>query len=120
MCPAAIARKRAHDKAWQRSHYLRRTRKPGRARTRIKNYDNLVSVAGEICAICNKSRGKQRLNIDHCHVTGKTRGLLCAGCNRGIGFFDDDTNRLSKAIAYLEKFRRPATQDGIRCRSFRA
>jgi len=41
--------------------------------------------------------------MDHCHKTNKIRGLLCGKCNSAIGFFDDDTELLEKAIDYLKK-----------------
>ena len=41
------------------------------------------------------------LAIDHCHSTGKIRGLLCDRCNHGLGHFKDDINLLIKAIEYL-------------------
>ena len=43
------------------------------------------------------------LYIDHCHKTGKVRGLLCDRCNRSIGLLKDDVNILTKAIEYLNK-----------------
>ena len=57
------------------------------------------------CAICGShdiELGK-RLVVDHDHDTGKVRGLLCAACNSGIGFFKDKTAILRKAIEYLIK-----------------
>lgn len=40
--------------------------------------------------------------VDHCHDTGKVRGLLCFNCNVGIGSLQDDIEMLRKAIKYLE------------------
>ena len=60
-----------------------------------------------LCAICGKPetavvRGNRiSLAVDHCHETGKVRGLLCRACNNAIGAFNHDINVLNKAIAYL-------------------
>lgn len=51
------------------------------------------------CVICGTTEGK--LCIDHCHTTNKIRGWLCDKHNRGIGYFDDDTQLMLKAINYL-------------------
>ena len=51
------------------------------------------------CAICGTTEGK--LCIDHCHTTNKIRGWLCDKHNRGIGYFDDDTQLMLNAINYL-------------------
>lgn len=53
------------------------------------------------CAICNKE--EVELHIDHCHKTGKIRGLLCQKCNTGIGLLGDDLLILNKAVKYLNE-----------------
>lgn len=57
------------------------------------------------CAICGgppNGPGK-RLHIDHCHDTGRIRGLLCGKCNTMIGLADNDPERLMAAAMYLER-----------------
>jgi hypothetical protein len=52
------------------------------------------------CAICKCTEG--RLVLDHCHLTGKWRGLLCDDCNHGLGKFKDSVENLQGAIDYLK------------------
>lgn len=68
-------------------------------------YQDLLKSQDYKCAICGLSestKGKG-LSVDHCHTTGKVRGLLCTNCNLGIGSFTDDIQKLKLAISYLEK-----------------
>jgi len=67
-----------------------------------EQYNYMVSSQNNMCAICNNPSHKT-LHIDHDHVTGKVRGLLCSNCNTGIGFFKDDISLLNNAIDYLAK-----------------
>jgi hypothetical protein len=54
------------------------------------------------CKICGTKPSTQRgLHVDHCHTTGAVRGLLCHGCNTGIGAMKENPEILSKAIEYL-------------------
>jgi hypothetical protein len=56
------------------------------------------------CQICFKaltSERYSRMAVDHCHSTGKIRGILCVKCNTALGLFDDDTDRLRQAVLYL-------------------
>lgn len=63
------------------------------------DYEELMCRQQGRCAICQ--RESSRLYIDHCHVTGVVRGLLCLACNVGLGQFQDDPERISRAITYL-------------------
>lgn len=60
-----------------------------------------------LCAICEvvleEGRGKDKLAVDHDHVTGVIRGLLCQQCNSGLGYFRDNPLILQAAIAYLAR-----------------
>jgi hypothetical protein len=54
------------------------------------------------CKICgNKPTTQRGLHVDHCHKSGVVRGLLCHGCNTGLGNMKEDPEILLKAIAYL-------------------
>lgn len=55
------------------------------------------------CAICLRS--ERKLQIDHDHVTGKVRGLLCGECNRAIGSLNDSQAALLRAVEYLNESR---------------
>jgi hypothetical protein len=50
------------------------------------------------CSIC---RSKRILHIDHDHLTGRVRGILCVNCNIGLGNFRDNIELLERAIIYL-------------------
>lgn len=71
-------------------------------------YDQMLVNQNGACAICKqpetlKKQGKiMRLNVDHCHKTGRVRGLLCTRCNRGMGLLGDDAQRLRAAAEYIE------------------
>jgi hypothetical protein len=58
------------------------------------------------CAICGASFGNQPYRIDHCHKTGRVRGLLCVSCNTGIGLFKDNPGLLLNAMRYLSENRK--------------
>jgi hypothetical protein len=66
----------------------------------VEEYDALWAAQGERCSICREVPLK-RISVDHCHITGRVRGLLCTRCNFGIGNLRDDPDFLQRAIEYL-------------------
>lgn len=71
----------------------------------LEEYNELLKKQNNVCAICGSSSGEKSFSVDHDHITGKVRGLLCRGCNVGIGNLKDDPELLEKAIIYIKKFR---------------
>jgi hypothetical protein len=69
-----------------------------------EQYNELFNKQNGCCAICKKHQSilKEKLNVDHNHLTGKIRGLLCTKCNRSLGNFNDDANILDNASNYLK------------------
>ena len=55
---------------------------------------------GKTCEICFSS---EKLVVDHCHDTLKIRGVLCGKCNKALGFFEDDANRIKMAAKYIDR-----------------
>lgn len=72
----------------------------------LDDYIEIHNKQNGLCSICKKENTSgphtKKLVVDHCHKTGKVRGLLCDKCNRALGQFDDDIERLLSAINYLK------------------
>ena len=69
-----------------------------------EKYDEMLSNQDGGCAICGTPESESKrgvLFVDHCHVSGDVRGLLCHYCNSAIGYFKDDKELMSKAMEYL-------------------
>ncbi len=72
----------------------------------LDEYNRLLAAQNHCCAICGKPESdykRKNLSVDHCHDTGKVRGLLCNQCNMGIGQLNDDYITTQRAAAYLMK-----------------
>lgn len=79
----------------------------------LSEYNSMLEKQNNVCYICKKPESKkfkgneervQPLSVDHCHKTGKVRGLLCDSCNNGLGNFFDNIEYLQNAIDYIKKF----------------
>ncbi|GAA1798127.1 recombinase [Planosporangium flavigriseum] len=77
-----------------RQYHLRRRYRIGQ-----KEFGALLAEQGGVCAICGTPDPER---VDHDHVFGNVRGILCFNCNGGLGQFSGDVRRLSEAIRYLK------------------
>lgn len=66
----------------------------------VAELDSLYEFQDGLCGICSRTLGKKYC-IDHCHETNVVRGLLCTGCNTGLGQLGDNIAGLQRAIDYL-------------------
>jgi hypothetical protein len=97
---------------WQRKHPAQSARHKRNSHL-IKKFgitlaesERLLAEQGGVCAICRGPISDVRgysPHVDHDHVSGKVRGILCMPCNSGLGAFRDDPNRLLAAIEYLKR-----------------
>lgn len=75
----------------------------------IIEYESMLEKQNGKCAICKNYEVAKKINndkvremsVDHCHKTGKVRGLLCTGCNTAIGHFKESIESMQSAIEYL-------------------
>jgi len=68
-----------------------------------KIYDRFYKKQQGCCAICGVHNSESKLVLDHCHISNEFRGLLCNGCNTGIGLLKDDAELCLKAYGYLRR-----------------
>ncbi len=68
----------------------------------VESYNELLASQNGVCLVCKQEETGKALAVDHCHITGKIRGLLCCNCNRAIGYLEDDPDRAEELAKYLE------------------
>ena len=83
---------------------IRNSRLKGKYGISLDQYENMEKSQNKKCLICEEET-KRNLAVDHCHETGKVRGLLCMNCNTGLGHFKDNKELLERALKYLLSFR---------------
>lgn len=109
-----VAQKRANNREYMRSYGKTQAAKDSSRKHRLKakyglkpeQFDNLLANQSYSCACCGSSNPGGRYNqwnVDHCHVTGEVRGLLCSACNIGIGCLGDNLQGIRNALYYLER-----------------
>jgi hypothetical protein len=96
----ARAKDSARHRAWRAAHPEKARAQKRRQRYAINTpeLDALLVAQGGRCPICAVASPDC---VDHCHKTGRVRGVLCRACNIGLGCFRDDPRRLRAAARYL-------------------
>lgn len=99
--PVLRDQKSAYDRAWNLRNKFGLS---------MEDFDALYERQGKGCAICGaaKTVGKRgHLHVDHDHISGNVRGLLCQRCNTALGLLGDQKSAVkkwtAKALRYLEK-----------------
>ncbi|MFE5535310.1 endonuclease VII domain-containing protein [Streptomyces sp. NPDC056492] len=59
----------------------------------------MIADQGGLCCLCLRALA---VHVDHCHKTGRVRGVLCFNCNTGLGLLKDSPDRILRAAEYLE------------------
>lgn len=107
------------ERRWKYYHVTEKPKRQRRWRDKMEHlkrygitkdgFHAMMAEQGGGCAICGGDnrdlKNRPILYVDHCHDTGKIRGLLCDRCNRGIGCLKEDETVLTRALAYLRRSR---------------
>lgn len=69
-----------------------------------QEFNRMLKNQGKKCRICLRNpKDKETFHVDHDHDTGEIRGILCSGCNRGLGLLRDNEEIVASALKYLRK-----------------
>lgn len=98
-------KQRSAQKAWlernpEHSRWYNIKRKYGLSK---EEWQKMFEEQGGCCAICSRHQDtyNRPLHVDHCHTTGKIRGLLCWKCNEFLGLIKDSVPTIEKMISYI-------------------
>ena len=99
-----FASEHGHNKSY--NAYLKR-----KYNMTLEQYTTLLKSQNNVCAICKNSEVRKanngkvmKLSVDHNHITGQNRGVLCNKCNLVLGNSDEDIDRLLKTVEYIKKW----------------
>ena len=121
-CSSLVARQNSHCRSCSakirttsnlsRTDYARNWALKKKYGITLSNFYEKLNDQNGKCPICTKvlelptegrGQGLDVAAVDHCHVTGKVRGILCNACNKALGLLNDNTALLFSAITYLRK-----------------
>lgn len=97
----SILRKSGQKKTWMCRIARNERRGPNKKRSRGR--PDPPYPCPDACEACGRKQTRRKLNLDHCHETGKFRGWLCDYCNRGLGLIGDNLLSVMNLAAYLGK-----------------
>ncbi len=70
----------------------------------LDDYNKMVGEQNGLCYVChNPPKGNKKLAVDHCHITGHARRLLCSNCNTALGLMREDIDIMSRLIDYVKE-----------------
>jgi len=105
-----MAARRESTKKWREQNPLKPWERELKKKYGIDGdkYLEILAEQGGRCAVCQSEKPSsgehpKRFAVDHCHRSGKVRGLLCISCNTMLGLAKDDRFTLTRAIDYLTK-----------------
>lgn len=104
-CYKAYHQTYRRDNPAKYAHYKRKQHLKQRYGLSLEEYDNRLLAQNHLCAICNihlQTEGRFAV-VDHNHITGQVRDILCQQCNAGIGLLGDNKELIKAAVAYLER-----------------
>lgn len=93
--------------SWQKNNpdklkeIKRRTKLLSKYNLTLDEYNQMYFDQKGLCKLCLNPHFRRPLNVDHCHATGKIRGLLCDKCNLALGLINDDIDLLDRMKEYL-------------------
>lgn len=91
---------------WKETRDLQLARKAARNYGVAKQqYFDMMARGCSICGASSTPEGR-RLHLDHCHKTGKFRGVLCHACNTALGLLGEDLSRMAAMMAYIREHRK--------------
>ena len=100
---------RACSGTYCQKHYMRPRKRLNRYGLTHEQFEVMLEAQDGRCAICRtdtpKGSGGFHWCVDHDHVTGQVRGILCGHCNQGIGMLQDDPDVIAGAAWYVRKHR---------------
>ena len=108
--PVESFRERIHRGKRIRRSYCRDCERAYGAEYRERNPQRLkrygltreeLAALGNNCHLCGVSGDERRMCVDHCHETGRVRGMLCGRCNTALGVLGDNVAGLLRAVNYL-------------------
>ncbi len=102
-----------HNELARQSHQRNKYKHVGKMRKYLlkakygiteEEFNKMLENQGGRCKICNSERkGRYNFHVDHCHKTGRVRGLLCSNCNTTLGFYETRLEKIKdKILEYLK------------------
>lgn len=92
---------RSGDRQHQRTDYQKESGRLKKYGLTPESYAALFTSQNGGCALCQMPSLNCKLSVDHDHITGEVRGLLCSSCNQALGILGDNEEGLLKALAYI-------------------